>query len=53
MKLFYATFADVIAGFFLIGTIANLTMIHHPMWCAVSIVALVGFLMIRRPIVSE
>jgi hypothetical protein len=46
----------IIAGFFLIGTIANLTMIPHPMWFAVAdvaIVALVGFLMIRRPIVSE
>lgn len=46
----------IIAGFFLIGTIANLTMIPHPMWFAVAdvaMVALVGFLMIRRPIASE
>ena len=46
----------IIAGFFLIGTIANLSMIPHPMWFAVAdvaMVSLVGFLMIRRPIASE
>jgi len=43
----------IISGFFLIGTIANLSMIPHPMWFAIAdigIVALVGFLMITRPL---
>lgn len=46
----------IIAGFFLIGTIVNLSMIPHPMWFAVAdvaTVALVGFVMIRRPIASK
>lgn len=43
----------IISGFFLIGTIANLSMIPHPVWFAIAdvgIVALVGFLIITRPL---
>ena len=46
----------IIAGFFLIGTIANLSMIPHPMWFAVAdiaVIALVGLLMIRKPVASN
>lgn len=46
----------IIAGFFLVGTIANLSMIPHPMWFAVAdigIVVLVGFLIIRRPLPTK
>ena len=46
----------IIAGFFLVGTVANLFMIPHPIWFAIadiSMVAIVGFLMIRRPIASN
>mgnify|MGYP007096447047 FL=1 len=43
----------IIGGFFLVGTIANLSMIPHPMWFAIAditIIALVGLLMIRKPV---
>lgn len=43
----------IIAGFFLVGTVANLFMIPHPVWFAVAdvaIVALTGLLIIRRPL---
>ena len=43
----------IIGGFFLVGTIANLSMIPHPMWFAIvdiTIIALVGLLMIRKPV---
>lgn len=43
----------IIAGFFLVGTIANLFMIPHPIWFAIAdigIVVLVGLLVISRPL---
>jgi hypothetical protein len=46
----------IIGGFFLVGTIANLSMIPHPMWFAIAditIIALVGLLMIRKPVAQN
>lgn len=46
----------IIAGFFLIGTAANLFMIPHPMWFAIAdvgIVALVGIFIITRPLPTK
>ena len=46
----------IIGGFFLVGTIANLSMIPHPMWFAIAditIIALVGLLMIRKQVAQN
>jgi len=46
----------IIGGFFLVGTIANLSMIPHPMWFAVAdiaMIALIGIFMITRPLPAK
>ena len=46
----------IIGGFFLVVTIANLSIIPNPMWFAIAditIIALVGLLMIRKPVAQN